>query len=150
MALTRELDIPHEWMMVAAHVGTRAALFTGDIAGADRRAPRGTRPRAELVVLPIASEVLRGLAAVAARNGDLDRAARLCGAADAHRFGQPAVPLEARVRDTFLAPARARHGAEAWDAAAREGAALGLDGAIALALGEPPSRAAAETLVTVR
>jgi hypothetical protein len=37
----------------------------------------------------------------------------------------------------FLEPARARHGADVWDAAASEGSALSFEDAIAYALEEP-------------
>ena len=100
-------------------------------------------------MLPVAFEGLRGLAAVAARHGDLDRAARLYGAAGAHRYGEPEHPVDVRVRDTFFAPARARHGTEAWDTAARAGAALGFRDAIAYALGEAEGEAAAVPMPSV-
>jgi hypothetical protein len=102
----------------------------------------------ELVVLPMASEGLRGLAAVAACHGDLDRAARLHGAALVHRHGQPEFPADVQVHDTFIAPARARHGTDAWDDAARTGAALGFHDAIAYALDAPSPRPAAIPMPT--
>ena len=80
---------------------------------------------------------MAGLAAVAAvRDDDLDRAARLTGAAAAHRYDEPHDPVDARLDATFLEPARARCGADAWDAALREGAALSFEDAIAYALDE--------------
>ena len=90
----------------------------------------------ELVVLPAASEGVAGLAAVAAVSDDLDRAARLTGAAAAHRYGEPEDPVDVRLDATFLEPARVRWGADAWDAAVREGAALSFEDAIAYALDE--------------
>jgi hypothetical protein len=120
-----------------------AALFRDDVADAAAAFRDALDLARELVVPPIAFEGLRGLAAVAARNAELDRAARLCGAAGAHRYGQPWGPFDVRVRDAFFAPARARHGAEAWDAAAGAGAALDFRDAIAYALEEPRPNAAA-------
>ena len=126
VALTRELDDPFQWMLVQRQVAGLAALLTDDIAGAAAAFREQLELARELVVLPAAFEGLRGLAAVAARHGDLDRAARLYGAAEAHRYGQPEHPVDVRVRDTFFAPARARHGTEAWDTARarRRGARL--------------------------
>jgi predicted ATPase/DNA-binding SARP family transcriptional activator len=141
-ALTRELDNPQEWMHVRGMSGL-AALLTDDVTGAAAAFREQLELTRELVILPAAGDGLRGLAAVAAQHGDLDRAARLYGAAGAHRYGQPEQPFDVRVRDTFIGPARARHGAEAWDAAARAGAALGFRDAIAYALGEPRPQAAA-------
>jgi hypothetical protein len=123
-------------MLVCSQWGL-AALFTDDAAGAVAAFREALELARELVVLPVAFEGLRGLAAIAASHGDLDRAARLYGAAGTHRYDEPEHPVDVRVRDTFFAPARARHGVKAWDAAARAGAALGFRDAIAYALHEP-------------
>ena len=69
-------------------------------------------------------------------NGDGARAATLVGAAEAHRYDNAPGPVEARLDETFFAPARSRLGAEAWNAAAREGSVLSFDDAIAYALDE--------------
>jgi hypothetical protein len=79
----------------------------------------------------------RGLAAIAAVDGDARRAARLVGAAAAHRYDQPEDAVDTKLRTTFFDPACTRHGANSWDPAAREGAALRLEDAIAFALEEP-------------
>ena len=47
--------------------------------------------------------------------------------------------FEARLDAAFLDPARTRHGADDWDAAARDGSALRFEDAIAYALQEPPT-----------
>ena len=133
VALTRELDDPFHWMLVQVRWGL-AALFRDDIAGAAAAFHEQLDVARELVVLPVVFEGLRGLAAVAARHGDFDRAARLYGAAEAHRYEEPEHPIDARLHDTFFAPALARDGTEAWDTAERAGAALGLRDAIAYAL----------------
>jgi len=135
VAMTRELDDPHQWMLVQGMAGM-VALLTDDIAGATAAFREQLELARELVVLPAAFEGLRGLTAVAVREGDLDRAARLSGAAEAHRYGQLEHPADIRVRDTFIAPARTRHGTEAWDTGAGAGAALGFSDAIAYALRE--------------
>jgi hypothetical protein len=70
-------------------------------------------------------------------DGDDKRAATLVGAADAHRYDQPEDPVDARLDETFFAPARTRCGTDARNAAAREGSVLGFEDAIAYALEEP-------------
>jgi hypothetical protein len=79
-------------------------------------------------------ETLLGLAAVAARDGEAARAARLAGAAKLHEL--PRSPDEeviwSRLSDETLAPARERHGADRWDAGERDGASLSLREAIDL------------------
>ena len=140
VAVTRELDNPLEWMFVCGSSGL-AALFRHDIAGATAAFREQLELARELVVLPAAYKGLDGLAALAALDGDPERAARLHGAAGAHRYGEPENPADVRVRDTFFAPARARHGSEAWDAAERAGSELGFRDAISYALGEPQAAA---------
>jgi hypothetical protein len=123
-----------------------AALFTGD-AGAAREAFRYELALSrDLVAVSFAPEALLGLAAVAAANDDLDRAARLTGAAAAHRRSSaPDDALLARLRVTFLEPARRRCGSDAWDAALETGEALSLDDAIAFAFAEPAGSTTAES-----
>ena len=74
-----------------------------------------------MVIRPIAFEGLRGLAAVAAVDGDDQRAATLVGAAAAHRYEQPEDLVDARLDKDVFGPARIRCGTDAWDAAARDG-----------------------------
>ena len=85
-------------------------------------------------VLPIASEALLGLAAVAVVDGHLSHAARLQGAAAAHGYGQPQDAVPARLDAAFLAPARKRYGPDAWNTVVREGPQLSFEDAIAYAL----------------
>lgn len=82
----------------------------------------------------MASEGLLGLAAIAAVQSDPHRAARLVGAADAHRYGSQPNEVMARLHRASLDPARRRHAPDAWDAAVRDGTTLTLDEAIAYAL----------------
>jgi predicted ATPase/DNA-binding SARP family transcriptional activator len=149
VALTRELDDPFELMLVQARWGL-AALLRDDIASAAAAFREQLDLARELVVFPVAFEALRGLAAVAARDGDFDRAARLYGAAGAHRYEEPEHPIDTRLYDTFFAPALARHGTEAWDTAERAGATLGLRDAIAYALDERQPQAAVDPLAKSR
>jgi hypothetical protein len=113
-----------------------AALLTGDTEAAEDAFREELRLCRELVVLPFASEGLEGLAAVAAVRGDDHRAARLLGAAAEDRRDRAEDSVQARLDTEFFEPARTRHGADAWDAAARDGATLSFDEAIAYALHE--------------
>src|SRR3954447_23427763 len=123
-------------MLPRANCGL-AALLTGDTDGARQAFREELKLCREMVVLPVASEGLLGLAAVATVRADGDRAARLLGAALAHRYGQAKDRVDARLYSAFFDVARPRHGADAWDAAAREGDALSFEHAIAYALDEP-------------
>ena len=115
-----------------------AALCTGD-ADAARAAFRYELLLShDLCAVTFVPEALTGLAALAAAEDDLDRAATLTGAADAHRrHGACDAESVARLRDTFLEPARARLGADAWETARHAGAGMSLDDAVAYALAAP-------------
>jgi hypothetical protein len=123
-------------MLLRGNVGL-TALFTGDPATAREAFQDELKLCRALVHLPFMWEGVGGLAAVAAARGDLDRAARLFGAAGAHRYGEQDNAIDARLHATYFQPARSRHGPDAWDAASREGAAMSFAGAIAYALDEP-------------
>ena len=82
-------------------------------------------------------EGLRGLAAIAAVQGDTNRVATLVGAAAAHRYDAPQDPVEARLDETFFEPARTQLGTDKWNGAARDGSAFSFEDAIAYALDEP-------------
>ena len=134
--LTRKLNDRFIWMLLRRKVGL-AALFTGDTEAARDAFREQLEICQNLVVLPAACEGLGGLAAVAAVREDLDRAARLCGAAAAHRYGDPENAIDTRLQATFFEPARTRRGPEAWDAAVHDGSALNFNNAITYALQEP-------------
>jgi len=146
--LVRELDSPYLWMLLRGKVG-RAAVLSGDTGTARQAFGEQLRLCRELVVLPAASQSLAGLAAIAVLHDDLDRAARLTGAAAAHRYGEPQDPVDARLDATILKPARTRCGAAAWDATLREGAALSFEEAIAYALDEPHEKIADPSSATL-
>ena len=131
--LTRELNDRFIWMLLLRKVGL-AALFTGDTEAARDAFGEQLELCQDLVALPAAFEGLGGLAAVAAVRDDLDRAARLCGAATAHRYNDPENAIDTRLHATFFGPARTRRGHEAWDAAVHDGSALNFNDAIAYAL----------------
>jgi predicted ATPase len=77
-----------------------------------------------------------GLAALAAREGELERALRLIGAADAarERAGTPPMPANVLVRERALAPARERLADAAVAELIREGRELDFGEAVAYAL----------------
>jgi predicted ATPase/class 3 adenylate cyclase len=111
------------------------ALFTGDIPTARDAFHEELRLSRELVVQPSAHEGLMGLAAVAAVDGDHDRAARLRGASEGLR-NDFVDEVQERLATQFFEPARKRHGADAWDAAEHEGRALSFAVAVAYGLEE--------------
>jgi predicted ATPase/serine/threonine protein kinase len=78
---------------------------------------------------------LEGFSMVAAADGDMRQAARLFGATEAlgEELGINAEPNDLKIQEPFRAAARAGLGDEAFDAAIREGRALRLEEAIALA-----------------
>jgi tetratricopeptide (TPR) repeat protein len=133
--IVREFDTAAGWMFLRGDTGL-VALLTGET----DTARDAFREQLELcrqhVVLPVASEGLLGLAAVAVAGGQLGHAARLRGAAAAHAYEQQ-TDVEARLETAFFTAARTRHGADAWDAAVREGSALSFEAALACALEEP-------------
>ena len=131
--IAQELDNPHMWMLVRGNEAM-AALLSGDLEAARRAFREELRLCRDLGFVPFVFEGLRGLAAIAAEHDHLDRAARLCGAGDRHRHGQPDDAAQAQLDASFDA-ARARRGADAWDTAFREGTELSVAEAIAFALG---------------
>jgi hypothetical protein len=135
--ITRALDSPFERLINSGNVGL-AALLAGETGTASDAFREELRLCREMVVRAGAFEGLSGLAAVAVVRGDDTRAATLVGAAAAHRFDKPEDPVESRLERAFFEPARARCGADAWNATTREGRALSFEDAIAYALEEPP------------
>jgi tetratricopeptide (TPR) repeat protein len=133
--VARSLEDPYAWMITSGNVAL-AALLTGEIDAASRAFREELRLCREMVVRPLVFEGLRGLAAVAVVGDDPTRAATLVGAAAAHRYGQPEDALDARLDRAFFEPARTRHGAEAWDATARDAGGLSFEDAVAYALEE--------------
>jgi predicted ATPase/DNA-binding SARP family transcriptional activator len=125
LPIAERLDNPHLWMLVHGNFAL-TALLNGDHDAADRAFREELRLCRELDFLPFIGEGLRGLAALAVIDGDLDRAARLRAAAETHRYGQPPDAVEARLERQFFAALPAD------DA----GAELSLDDAIDDALGD--------------
>jgi predicted ATPase/DNA-binding SARP family transcriptional activator len=136
LRIARDDDHPFTWMGIQGNLGL-SALLTGDVEAAHHAFHTELALCRELAARPYDIEGLRGLAAVAAHRGEADRAARLLGAATAHRRGQPEDPVDAKLDATFYEAARTLHGAAAWTAASREGRALSFEDAIAYALDDP-------------
>jgi len=135
---TRDLGNPFLAMMLAGNRGL-AALLTGDVATARDAFREELAACRTLVIRGYAREALLGLSAIATIDGDDDRAARLHGASEGYRHGDPDDEVQERLATTFFQPARARHGADPWDAAAREGRALSFARAVAYGLEEEPA-----------
>jgi predicted ATPase/DNA-binding SARP family transcriptional activator len=135
--MTRALDNRFLRMLNSGNLGL-ATLLTGETDTASQAFREELILSRETVVRPLAFEGLRGVAAIAVVKGDAKRAATLAGAASAHRYDEPADPVDVRLEAEFFEPARARYGTDAWNAAAREGSALTFEAAIAYALEEPP------------
>jgi predicted ATPase/DNA-binding SARP family transcriptional activator len=134
--IARTLDDPFNWSLLRGNCGM-AALLTGDTDTAEQAFREALTLCRELVAPIFAFEGLFGLAAVAAARNHAHRAARLAGAAATLRDDAQPYEVEARVERAFMHPARSHHGTAAWDAAARDGANLSLEDAIAYALHEP-------------
>jgi predicted ATPase/DNA-binding SARP family transcriptional activator len=108
------------------HEGARAGLQEGLMITVAHSLPRFTR------FVP-----LHGLAALAAATGEDRRAAVLSGAAwaiDTRPVDYTGQPVNRRLEQRFLAPARERLGSDAWEAANNEGRHMTADAAIAFAL----------------
>jgi predicted ATPase len=122
-------------MLASGNLGL-AALLTGDIPLAAHAFRRELSLCRELRQRFAAGEALLGAAAIAADQGRHRRSARLVGAMGAHRYGIHQEDLEETCERRYFADARVRLGAEDWDVAEREGAAMSFEQAIAYALEE--------------
>jgi predicted ATPase/DNA-binding SARP family transcriptional activator len=98
----RRLQQPYRWMCVLNDVGL-AALLQGDTAAAEERFREAHALSQELVLPGHESIALTGLAAVAAVQGQPERAARLARAAAPHRDADQ--PVTWRLETTYLEPA---------------------------------------------
>ena len=109
-----------------------ASLFMANLERAMARFAEGLRLCREHGVPWAGAEAIAGVAAVAARQGESERAARLLGAAESLASSQNAVGL--RLEQEFYSPARERIGETRWGTAYAEGARLSFDEAVSLAL----------------
>ena len=104
--LAHELGDPVFLALTCGNVGLEA-LFTDDLARAREAFEEQLRLCRELVVKHLAAEGLGGLAAIAARRGNPERAAQLLGAATATGPVGDA-DVNAQLEEQFFAPARLR------------------------------------------
>jgi non-specific serine/threonine protein kinase len=139
-------------MLLLGNLGL-AELFTGKLARARDAFQHQLRLCRGHAFRYGADEGLIGLAAISAREGRAERAARLLGAARA--LGYPPTgdqPIDDRLERDYFAAARAAHGDVAWQHAQRIGATLTYDQAIAYALAQtpegPPTKQAVGTAAT--
>jgi enamine deaminase RidA (YjgF/YER057c/UK114 family) len=127
----RSLGDQRAAIFLAGNIGLEA-LFSGDHERARAAFEEQVRLCAGQEEEALAAEGLGGLAAVAAVEGDLERAARLLGAAEATGAVGDADVIE-RLEQDFLAAARERLADAEWSSAYAAGAALGLSKAADLA-----------------
>jgi ATP/maltotriose-dependent transcriptional regulator MalT len=133
--LARTINDPVPLAAIRGNQGL-VALFTGDTEAAADAFQEELELTRHGVFPRLAADGLLGMAALAAINGRLERAARLTGASRALSRPWAPEPLEQRIHDEILARARDRHGHPAWDKALREGEQLRFDAAIAYALAD--------------
>jgi predicted ATPase/DNA-binding SARP family transcriptional activator len=131
LPLARELGEP---LLLARVWGTLGfeALFTDDLDRARNAFDEQLR-LCRKHVFWVGAEGLTGLAAIAVRRSDTERAARLQGAATAHGSCTDA-DVTAELEERFFAPARARHGTRHWIEAEASGAEMSFEQAIAFAV----------------
>jgi predicted ATPase len=132
----RQLGDPNSTFLIWGNYGL-ARLFVDELEEAGRAFCEALAACRDAGCEDIVDETLLGLAAVAAQEDDLARAACLSGAAREHEAVARNVSEEAirtRLHDEFLTPARDRYGPENWNRAARQGASLTVQEAIDLAL----------------
>jgi hypothetical protein len=128
--LAREHGDPVNVALTCGNVGLEA-LFTDDLDRAQEAFDEQLRLCREHVVRHWAPEGLGGLAAIATRRGDPDRAARLLGAASAiGPIGD--ADVNAELEEQFFAPARLR--TRLWTQSHRAGVQMSFEEAIAFAL----------------
>jgi predicted ATPase/DNA-binding SARP family transcriptional activator len=134
LVLAERSGEPLRRMWVYGNLG-HASLFIGDLESAGARFAEQLTLCREHGVTWVASEGIGGLAAVAACQGEPERAARLLGAAES--LAEVLIDaVGAKLEEQFFAPAREQIGEERWCAAYADGARLGFDEAVSLALDE--------------
>jgi hypothetical protein len=130
--LARELEVPLTLVLVCGNVGLEALLID-DLDRAQDAFDEQLRLCRQHVVIHLAAEALGGLATIDTRRGDLERAARLLGAATT--IGPVGdADVNAQLEERFFAAARARHGTRRWSEAYAAGAEMSFEQAISFAL----------------
>jgi hypothetical protein len=129
--LADELGDPHFSALTYGNVGLEA-LFADELDRARDAFEGQLRLCGDHVLEHHAPEGLGGLAAIATRRGDPERAARLLGAASAFGRGVGDADVTAQLEEQFFAPACLR--TRRWSQALTAGAQMSLEEAIAFAL----------------
>jgi predicted ATPase/DNA-binding SARP family transcriptional activator len=133
LPLARDIGDPERLAFVYGNLGLEA-LFSGDIDRA-RAAFQDQLRICREHVLWVAAEGLSGLAAIAAREGDSKRAARLLGAAAEIGPWDADADVGEALERQFFEPARLSYGEPRWGKAHSSGSRLSFEEAIAVALG---------------
>ena len=133
LPLGRAHDDPLGVCVVCGRLG-HAALLTGDLDRA-RRALAEHLELAQKHRFWVAARGLAGLAAIETRGGNLERAARLLGAATATGPWDADADLTEDLEQKFFSPARATCGERRWREAYDAGARLDFEQSVALGLG---------------
>jgi predicted ATPase/DNA-binding SARP family transcriptional activator len=132
LVLAERTGEPLRLMLAFGNLGL-VSLFIADLERAEARFGEELRLCGVHGVTWMAAEGILGFAAIAASQGHDERAARLLGAAESMAI---ALDDEAGVKleQEFFSPARQRLGEARWRAAYADGARLGYDEAVSLAL----------------
>ena len=132
LVLAERTGEPLRLMLAFGNLGL-ASLFMADLERAETRFGEELRLCGVHGVTWMAAEGILGFAGIAASRGHDERAARLLGAAESMAI---ALDDEAGVKleQEFFSPARERLGEGRWRAAYSDGARLGFDEAVSLAL----------------
>lgn len=119
-------------------------LFRGDHEKATTRYHENLRLSRRIGDKRTCLEALRGLAAIAGTEGDIETAASLAGTVDAlhSSFGGTPSRMESMIDERFIAPLRRSLGDEAWRQLSSPVVEVTLEQTIARALGEPSAASA--------
>jgi predicted ATPase/DNA-binding SARP family transcriptional activator len=137
LPMAERANTPQITMLTVGNIGW-ANLFAGNSEAARLAFARQVQLCLDHGLGERAGEGLAGLAAVAAGDALLDRAARLLGAARGMGYPPPdEQPIDERLERDFFAAARASYGPAFWRRAEQSGASLSYEQAIAEALTNP-------------
>jgi tetratricopeptide (TPR) repeat protein len=131
--LCKQIDDPVLWTYTLGSYALVALANAEDATAAERFRETLTRCQAMGLRRPV-SEALTGLAAISARSGDVERAARLVGASTAARHAQPPTPVEQRLYSSLLDPVLHVADNDAWLRGRAAGGRLSIDSAITLGI----------------
>jgi tetratricopeptide (TPR) repeat protein len=128
-----EHDDPVQYAFVCGNVGL-AYLLTEDLERAEAGFAEQLRLCREQGVVWVAAEALSGLAAIACRKGELERAASMLGAATATGPWDVDAGLKTQLEHRFYAAAKQNLGERRWTEAQEAGARLTFEQTVDYAL----------------